>query len=42
MDTVRDAVREQYDQEMEAKRSKGIEPSSPAKEKEREPEEPGA
>ena len=38
MDTVRDAVREQYEQEMQAKRSPTIEP--PAPEKEREPEEP--
>jgi hypothetical protein len=38
MDTVRDAVREQYEQEMQAKRSPSVEPPTPAKE--REPEEP--
>jgi hypothetical protein len=38
LDIVRDAVREQYEQEMGAKRSPSIEPSTP--EKEREPEEP--
>jgi len=35
---VRDAVREQYEQEQEAKRSPQIEPPSPSKE--REPDEP--
>jgi hypothetical protein len=38
LDTVRDAVREQYEQEMKAKRSPSIEP--PTQEKDREPEEP--
>jgi adenylate kinase family enzyme len=38
LDTVRDAVREHYGQEMEAKRSLSIEPPIP--EKDREPEEP--
>jgi len=38
LDTVRDAVREQYEQEQDAKRGKTIEPPTP--EKEREPEEP--
>ena len=38
LDTVKDAVREQYEQEQDAKRGKTIEPSTP--EKEREPEEP--
>jgi len=38
LDTVRDAVREQYEQEQEAKRSPQIEPPSPSKE--REPDEP--
>ncbi len=38
LDTVTKAVREQYEQEMEAKRSPSIEP--PVPEKEREPEEP--
>jgi hypothetical protein len=38
MDTVRDAVREQYEQEMQTKLSPSIEP--PAPEKDREPEEP--
>jgi len=40
LDTVRDAVREQYEQEQDAKRSPTIEPSEPTPEKEREPEEP--
>ena len=38
LDTVRDAVREQYEQEQDAKRSPTIEPSEPTPE--REPEEP--
>jgi hypothetical protein len=38
IDTVKDAVREQYEQEMEAKRSPSVDPPSPTKE--REPEEP--
>ena len=38
MDTVKDAVREQYEQEQDAKRTQSVEPSSPAPE--REPEEP--
>jgi hypothetical protein len=38
LDTVKDAVREQYEQEMDAKRSPSIEPPSPTPE--REPEEP--
>jgi len=38
LDTVTEAVREQYEQEMEAKRSPSVEPPSP--EPEREPEEP--
>jgi hypothetical protein len=38
LDTVKDAVREQYEQEMDAKRSPTIEPSTPTPE--REPEEP--
>ena len=38
LDTVKDAVREQYEQEQDAKRSPSVEP--PTKEKEREPEEP--
>ena len=38
MDTVKDAVREQYEQEMQAKRSPNVEP--PVPEKEREPDEP--
>jgi hypothetical protein len=38
LDIVRDAVREQYEQEMEAKRGPSIEPPTP--EKDREPEEP--
>ena len=42
IDTVKDAVREEYEREQQAKRSPSIEPSSPAPErqKEREPEEP--
>ena len=38
LDTVRDAVREQYEQEQDAKRDVTIEPSEPTPE--REPEEP--
>ena len=38
LDTVRGAIREQYEQEQALKRTKAIEPSSPTKE--REPEEP--
>jgi hypothetical protein len=38
LDTVKDAVREQYEQEMDAKRSPTIEPPSPTPE--REPDEP--
>ena len=38
MDTVKDAVREQYEQEMDAKRSPSIEPSTPTPE--RQPDEP--
>jgi hypothetical protein len=38
LDTVRDAVREQYEQEQDAKRGPDIEPPSPTPE--REPEEP--
>ena len=38
LETVRDAVREQYEQEMKDKRSPSIEPPTP--EKDREPEEP--
>ena len=38
IDTVKDAVREQYEQEMDAKRSPSVEPPSPTPE--REPEEP--
>jgi hypothetical protein len=38
LDTVKDAVREQYEQEMEAKRSPSVEPSTPTPE--REPDEP--
>jgi len=38
LDTVRDAVREQYEQEQDAKRGQTIEPSEPTPE--REPEEP--
>lgn len=40
MDTVRDAVREQYEQERQAQRGPSIEPSSPTPDKQREPEEP--
>lgn len=40
LDIVREAVREQYEQEMQAKRSPGIEPSEPSPEKDREPDEP--
>ena len=38
LETVRDAVREQYEQEQEMKRSPSVEPPSPTPE--REPEEP--
>lgn len=38
LDTVTEAVRDQYEQEQDAKRGKTIEPPTP--EKEREPEEP--
>ena len=38
MDTVKDVVRDQYDQEMQVKRSSSIEPSTPARE--HEPPEP--
>ena len=38
LDTVRDAVREQYEQEQEIKRNPSVEPESPAPQ--REPEEP--
>jgi len=38
IDTVKDAVREEYEREQQAKRSPTIEPSSPAPE--RQPEEP--
>jgi hypothetical protein len=38
LDTVKDAVREQYEQEQDAKRSPSVEPPSPTKE--REPDEP--
>ena len=38
LDTVKDAVREQYEHEQDAKRSPSVEPESPAPE--REPEEP--
>ena len=38
LETVKDVVREQYEQEQEAKRSRTIEPSEPTPE--REPEEP--
>jgi hypothetical protein len=43
LDTVRGAVREQYEQEQEAKRTKAVEPEppSPAKEREREEPDPG-
>ena len=37
---VKDAVREQYEQEQEAKHSKSIEPSAPTPEKEQEEPEP--
>ena len=40
VDTVKDAVREQYEQEMDAKRSPTIEPSTPTPEREPEPPEP--
>jgi hypothetical protein len=38
IDTVKDAVREEYEREQQAKRSPSIEPSSPTPE--RQPEEP--
>jgi hypothetical protein len=38
LETVKNAVREQYEQEQDAKRSPSVEPPSPTKE--REPEEP--
>ena len=38
LDTVKDAVREQYEQEQDAKRSPSVEPPGPTPE--REPEEP--
>jgi hypothetical protein len=38
LETVKNAVREQYEQEQEAEREKTIKPSSPTKK--REPEEP--
>ena len=38
LDTVKDAVREQYEQEQDAKRNPSIEP--PAPERDREPDEP--
>ena len=38
LETVKDAVREQYEQEMQTKRRPSIEPPTP--EKDREPEEP--
>ena len=38
LETVRDAVREQYQQEKEAQRGPSIEPSTPGKD--REPDEP--
>jgi hypothetical protein len=37
---VRDAVREQYEQEKQAQRGPSIEPSEPSPDKDREPEEP--
>ena len=40
LDTVKDAVREQYEQEMEASRSHSVEPPSPAPERELEEPEP--
>ena len=38
LDTVKDAVRDQYEQEQDAKRGQSVEPPSPTPE--REPEEP--
>jgi hypothetical protein len=38
LDTVTEAIRDQYEQEQDAKRNKTIEPPTP--EKDREPEEP--
>jgi len=40
IDTVKDAVREQYQQEMDAKHSPTVEPSSPSPVKDRQPEPP--
>lgn len=40
IEIVRDTVREQYEQEKQAQRGPSIEPSSPDKAKDREPEEP--
>jgi hypothetical protein len=40
IDTVKDAVREQYQQEMDAQRSPTVEPPSPSPTKERQPEPP--
>ena len=40
LDTVRSAVREQYEQEQEAKRTRAAEPEPPSPTKEREPDEP--
>jgi hypothetical protein len=40
LDTVRGAVREQYEQEQEAKRTKAVEPEAPGPTKERQPDEP--
>jgi hypothetical protein len=40
IDTVKDAVREQYQQEMDTKRSPTVEPPSPTKERQPEPPEP--
>jgi hypothetical protein len=38
LDTVRDAVREQYEQEIDARRNPSVEPSAPTPQ--REPEQP--
>ena len=40
LETVRDAVRGQYEQEQEAKRDQTIDPPDQSKTQEREPEEP--
>ena len=40
LETVQDAVRGEYEKEQSAKRAPSAEPPTPAKEKEREPEEP--